>query len=429
MATMYVYNIPTDNTVNLRKTASSTATVLVRVGYGKAVQASYYNSTWHSASYKGYSGYIMSKYLTTTDPNGGSGNTGTGTGTGTPTAGVIKGTSVRVRKEPNTTSAILAHVNTGDKVTYYAGESYSGNGYSWYRCTSSKWSNNGYIATNYVKEDTGTSDGGTGGNTDKNYTIRLTVETDRFGTGTSVTFREKASTTSKELGKINCGTSVMVSTVDGEWLPTTYNGKTGFVMAKYLSGSTEYTKWVAGVTKTVSYNRNAAVAYALKYSSNDTDTGTDSYNNAEYKPVGNSTEDINKDCANFVSQCLFAGGMPMHDGWYYRYPGNVTNPSVNAAWKGTNSQKKAIAARKFGERVYDISKLKKGDIVYTYDTKKNNGTFGHVVILSEDVGSSSNMIVCGHTLNQRNATRTKKDKDAYFHIYDSLPIKDTDYFG
>ena len=62
MATMYVYNIPTDETVNLRKTASSNGTILVRVPYGKPVQASYYNSTWHSATYNDYSGYIMSKY-------------------------------------------------------------------------------------------------------------------------------------------------------------------------------------------------------------------------------------------------------------------------------------------------------------------------------------------------------------------------------
>ena len=59
MATMYIYNIPTDETVNLRKTASSSGTILVRVPYGKTVQASYYNSTWHSATYNGYSGYTL----------------------------------------------------------------------------------------------------------------------------------------------------------------------------------------------------------------------------------------------------------------------------------------------------------------------------------------------------------------------------------
>ena len=148
-----------------------------------------------------------------------------------------------------------------------------------------------------------------------------------------------------------------------------------------------------------------------------------------YKPVGDSATNINKDCANYVSQCLFAGGMPMHDGWYYRYPGNVSNPSANAAWKGTNSQKKAIAARKFGERVYDITKLEKGDIVYTYDTSKNDGTFGHVVILTKDVWSSKQMTVCGHTENQKDQPRSAKTKDAFFHIYDELPVKSTDYFG
>lgn len=198
-------------------------------------------------------------------------------------------------------------------------------------------------------------------------------------------------------------------------------------MAKFISGSDVYCADISGVTGKSKYERDIAVAYARQYSSNS--SGTDSYNNAQYKPVGDSPTNINKDCANFVSQCLFAGGMPMHDDWHYYYPGNVSNPNVNAAWKGTNSQKKSIASRKWGERVYDISKLKKGDLVYSYDTNLDNGTFGHVVIIAEDVGNSATMTVCGHTQNQRNADRAPKSKDAYFHIYDYLPVKDTDYFG
>lgn len=127
MATMYVYNIPTDNTVNLRKPP------LVQ-------QLSWFVSAT-ARLFRPVTTILPGIVLVTKDipatlclnilqlliPMDGSGNTGTGTGTGTPTAGVIKGTSVRVRKEPNTTSAILAHVNTGDKVTYYAAESISGN--------------------------------------------------------------------------------------------------------------------------------------------------------------------------------------------------------------------------------------------------------------------------------------------------------------
>ena len=233
MATMYVYNIPTNETVNLRKTPGSTGTILVRVGYGKAVEASYYNATWHSATYNGYSGYIMSKYLTSTNPNGNGGNTGTGTGT--PTAGIIKGTSVRVRKEPNTTSEILTQVNTGDKVTFYAGESYSGSSYNWYRCTSSKWSGNGYIATNYVVKDDGSTSSG-----DSDYAIRATVDTVKHGVGGTLNMRASASSGSSVVTTISNGATIYVKSMSGEWLAAKYNGYTGYVMAKFVVGTDAY---------------------------------------------------------------------------------------------------------------------------------------------------------------------------------------------
>lgn len=233
MATMYVYNIPTNETVNLRKTASSNGTILVRVGYGKAVQANYYNLTWHSATYNGYSGYIMSKYLTSTDPNGDGGNTGTGTGT--PTAGVIKGTSVRVRKEPNTTSTILTHVNTGDKVTYYAGESYSGDGYNWYRCTGSKWSGVGYIATNYVVKDDGSASAGSG-----DYNIQATIDTSKHGNGGTVHLRAKPWKSGSSITSIGNGKTIYVKNMTGTWLPAKYGTQTGYIMAEFVKGSTAY---------------------------------------------------------------------------------------------------------------------------------------------------------------------------------------------
>lgn len=79
---MYVYNIPTNETVRLRKTASTKGTILVNVPYGKEVEASASSTTgWHKATYKGYSGYMMSKFLTSTKPSGG--NTGGSSNTGT----------------------------------------------------------------------------------------------------------------------------------------------------------------------------------------------------------------------------------------------------------------------------------------------------------------------------------------------------------
>ena len=143
MATMYVFNIPNNETVNLRKTASSSGAVLVRVPYGKAVQANYHNSTWHSATYNGYSGYIMSKFLTATDPNGGSsGGGGSYIGQGT-----VIGGRLYCRKQPQAGYAYWGQFNTGDTIPIY---SCSTSG--WYE---TRWpangSNIGFVMTQFIQ--------------------------------------------------------------------------------------------------------------------------------------------------------------------------------------------------------------------------------------------------------------------------------------
>lgn len=152
MATMYVYNIPTNETVNLRKTPESTGTILVRVGYGKAVQASSYNETWHSASYNGYSGYIMSKYLTSTDPNGSSGGT-----TGSITAGhYVKMNQsnsypVNVRASTSTSSERLGQLQKGTLM--YCEDVVTVNGTTWAKI---RWGGRSatyaYIMTKYLAD-------------------------------------------------------------------------------------------------------------------------------------------------------------------------------------------------------------------------------------------------------------------------------------
>ena len=69
-STMYVAagGIGPGETVRLRKTPSTSGTILANVPYGRAVQAEYYNSTWHRVTWAGYSGYMMSMYLTSTKP-------------------------------------------------------------------------------------------------------------------------------------------------------------------------------------------------------------------------------------------------------------------------------------------------------------------------------------------------------------------------
>lgn len=146
MATMYVYNIPTDETVNLRRNPSTSATVLVRVPYGQAVDATYYNSTWHSATYNGYSGYMMSTYLTSTNPNSGSGS----------------------------------------------------------------------------------------------YPYTATVDTSRHGNGGSLNMRASASTSASLVTTIPNNATINVQSLSGTWLAAKYGNYTGYVMAKFIVGTSEY---------------------------------------------------------------------------------------------------------------------------------------------------------------------------------------------
>ena len=71
------------------------------------------------------------------------------------------------------------------------------------------------------------------------------------------------------------------------------------------------------------YNPSAAVAYASQY-----------WNN--YNPAYNNYNSVGGDCANFVSQCLYAGGIPQDGTWY----------NGSSAWISCTAQIRACSHKK-----------------------------------------------------------------------------------
>ena len=61
------------------------------------------------------------------------------------------------------------------------------------------------------------------------------VKTQNKGT---LNLRQAPNTGSPVLAQIPYGAKLDVETVDGKWVRTTYNGKSGFVMTQYLSAET-----------------------------------------------------------------------------------------------------------------------------------------------------------------------------------------------
>lgn len=159
------------------------------------------------------------------------------------------------------------------------------------------------------------------------------------------------------------------------------------------------------------YDRIAAVAYARQYAMN-------------YNPQYPSYASSGGDCMNFVSQCLHAGGMPMKTQGFLWY---ATNSTGSSSWKGVDSFL-AYIRKTFGSPrlLYECHttplNLKKGDFVFTV----SSGTPGdisrnpsHIVMLSEDYSTYGQMIVCGHTTNQLDATKTRNDSTCtYIHVLD-----------
>lgn len=163
-----------------------------------------------------------------------------------------------------------------------------------------------------------------------------------------------------------------------------------------------------------SYNVNSAVSYALSYSSSS--SGTTSYN-----PKYKNWAGYGGDCANFVSQCLYAGGLTMTTSgsyvWYYDDAGTpCTNPthgpnasgswnshtctaddSASSSWTGCSSQRAALVnlygCSLYGPNYYTNSSVYLGNLLYT-----NSG--GHVYICT-DASSTIRCYTC-HTTNRLN---------------------------
>ena len=84
----------------------------------------------------------------------------------------------------------------------------------------------------------------------------------------------------------------------------------------------------------MNYNRDAAVGYAVQFT--DKYAGYTKYNRDGFGYIETNGSGNSGDCANYVSQCLWAGGLPMTTAWYNNTP--YSNPGIGiTTWNGTNS--------------------------------------------------------------------------------------------
>lgn len=168
------------------------------------------------------------------------------------------------------------------------------------------------------------------------------------------------------------------------------------------------------------YNRKAAAAYAIQFTDELKGYGKYNQDGFGYISTEGTTGTGAGDCANFVSQCLWAGGHPMMGEWVNNTP-YIRPGTGTTTWNGTNSLRKFLIDKEWAIPVTNKYELKQGDIVYSVD--KETGAYYHVVFVSRDVGDDGKIYVCGHTANQRDKVRVtpNKAKDYYLHMKDTYP--------
>lgn len=145
------------------------------------------------------------------------------------------------------------------------------------------------------------------------------------------------------------------------------------------------------------YNRRAAVQYAERW-----------WN--DYNPAFRA---FPNDCTNYVSQCLYAGGSPMHGsphrekGWWY------TGESWSYSWAVAHSMRWYLSSSLTGLTAVekqDARELALGDVIcYDFD---GNGRWDHTTIVTSFDGNGE-PLVNAHTANSRARYWTYEDSTAW----------------
>ncbi|TQS76561.1 amidase domain-containing protein [Ornithinibacillus gellani] len=145
------------------------------------------------------------------------------------------------------------------------------------------------------------------------------------------------------------------------------------------------------------YDRLSAVQYAERW--------WNSYNPAY--------EHFDVDCTNYISQCLHAGGAPMHGapvrekGWWY------SGKSWSFSWSVANAMRWYLSAANNGLQgvaVESADQLLPGDVI-CYDFQ-GDGRWDHTtIVVNKDAYGMP--LVNAHTDNSRNRYWTYEDSTAY----------------
>ena len=227
------------SSLNVRSGASTSSKVIGSLSGNSKVTIVGEEGAFYKIEYKGSHGYIAKEYIKDIT---GSNNSNQGTTTpekpstpeSTQKTGIVNvSSSLNVRSGASTSSKVIGSLSGNSKVTIVGEEG------AFYKIEYK--GSHGYVAKEYIKDITGSSNNSNQGTTttpEKPSTPESTQKTGIVNVSSSLNVRSGASTSSKVIGSLSGNSKVTIVGEEGAFYKIEYKGSHGYVAKEYIKDIT-----------------------------------------------------------------------------------------------------------------------------------------------------------------------------------------------
>ncbi|ELC8455759.1 SH3 domain-containing protein [Clostridium perfringens] len=221
------------SSLNVREGASTSSKVIGSLSGNTKVTIIGEEGAFYKIEYKGSHGYVAKEYVKDVTESSNS-NQGTqmpekpSTSESTEKTGIVNvSSSLNVRSSASTSSKVIGSLSGNTKVTIVGEEG------AFYKIEYK--GSHGYVAKEYVKDVTESSNSNQGTQTpEKPSTPETTKKTGIVNVSSSLNVREGASTSSKVIGSLSGNTKVTIVGEEGAFYKIEYKGSHGYVAKEYI---------------------------------------------------------------------------------------------------------------------------------------------------------------------------------------------------
>ncbi|MCX0364978.1 SH3 domain-containing protein, partial [Clostridium perfringens] len=221
------------SSLNVRRSASTSSKVIGSLSGNTKVTIVGEEGAFYKIEYKGSHGYVAKEYIKdVTESNNSNQGTQTPEKPSTPETtkktGIVNvSSSLNVRSSASTSSKVIGSLSGNTKVTIVGEEG------AFYKIEYK--GSHGYVAKEYVKDVTESSNSNQGTQTpEKPSTPETTKKTGIVNVSSSLNVREGASTSSKVIGSLSGNTKVTIVGEEGAFYKIEYKGSHGYVAKEYI---------------------------------------------------------------------------------------------------------------------------------------------------------------------------------------------------